>query len=72
MAGMGGLIAATDKPSVAQVKAAQYLEEAQEDYVTRQFESVLNYIINHLSGVNTNGNYIFGVAYLHSEMMWLV
>lgn len=49
-AGEGGVIVATDKPSVAQVKGAQLLEEAKYDYVTIQFESVLNMIINKLLG----------------------
>lgn len=77
MAGMGGLIAATDKPSVAQVKAAQYLEEAQEDYVTRQFESVLNYIINHFIGCKYEwklhlwgGVFTFGDDVARMKEMW--
>lgn len=49
-AGLGGLMITTDKPSVSQVKAAQLLAESEADYVTRQFESVLNMIINNLIG----------------------
>jgi hypothetical protein len=49
-AGEGGIIAATDKPSVAQVKGAQLMEESQHNFVTKQFESVLNLIINNLIG----------------------
>ena len=49
-AGEGGIITATDKPSVAQVKGAQLMEEAQHNFVTKQFESVLNMIINNLIG----------------------
>ena len=53
-AGLSGLIPATDKPSVAQIKGSQLLEEAACDFVTRQLESVLNYIINNLIGCEYN------------------
>lgn len=49
-AGLSGLISTTDKPSVAQVKASQKIEEAQCEFVTHQFESVLKMIINKLLG----------------------
>ena len=49
-AGLSGLIPATDKPSVAQIKGSQLIEESACDFVTNQFESVLNYIINNLIG----------------------
>lgn len=49
-AGLSGLIPVTDKPSVAQIKGSQMLEEAQCDFVTRQFESVTNFIVNKLIG----------------------
>ena len=49
-AGLGGLLPVTDKPTLAQIRAAQLLEEAQCDFVTRQLESVLNYIVNNLIG----------------------
>lgn len=49
-AGMGGVFVATDKPSVSQTKGSQILEEAQCNFVTLQFESVLNMIINRLLG----------------------
>lgn len=49
-AGLGGLMITTDKPSVAQVKTAQLLAEAEADFVTRQFECVLNMTINELIG----------------------
>ena len=42
MAGEGGIISATDKPSVAMVKGAQMMSAAQYDFVTRQFETILN------------------------------
>lgn len=49
-AGLGGLIITTDKPSVAQVKAAELLIESECNFVTLQFESVLNMIINEIIG----------------------
>lgn len=49
-AGLAGLLPATDKPSVAQIKGSQLIEEAACDFVTKQFESVLNFIINNLIG----------------------
>lgn len=49
-AGLGGLITTTDKPSVSQVKTAQMLAEAEAEFVTLQFESVLNMIINKIIG----------------------
>ena len=50
-AGEGGLTIATDKPNVAQVNVAKYLAASQQNYVTLQFESVLNYIIQHKLGL---------------------
>lgn len=50
LSGEGGILVATDKPSVAQVKGAQLMEEAQHEFVVKQFESVLNMIINKLIG----------------------
>ena len=41
-AGEGGLITATDKPSVAMVKGAQLKAASQYDFVTRQFQTILN------------------------------
>lgn len=49
-AGEAGVIVATEKPSVAQVKGAQLIEEARQEYVTIQFEAVLNMIVNKLIG----------------------
>ena len=49
--GEGGIIIASDKPSIAQVKGAQLLAESQYDFVTRQFEDALNTIINKLLGL---------------------
>lgn len=49
-AGLGGLFITTDKPSVTQVKAAQTLIEAEADFVTGQFASVINFIVNNLIG----------------------
>ena len=36
----------TDKPSIASVKASQYIQAARIDYLTRQYESFLNEMIN--------------------------
>lgn len=49
--GEGGIIIASDKPSIAQVKGAQLLAESQYDFVTRQFEDAINTIINKLLGL---------------------
>lgn len=56
-AGEGGVIVSNDKPSVAQVKGAQLVEEAKHDYVTRQFEKVLNMIVNKLLGCKYEWKY---------------
>ena len=47
-AGLAGLLPVTDKPSVAQIKGSQLIEEAACDFVTKQFESVINFIVNNL------------------------
>ena len=44
-AGEGGLIVATDKPSVAMIKGAQRLAESQYDFVTRQIQDVVNFVL---------------------------
>lgn len=49
-AGLGAIISTTDKPQVSQVKTAQALMEAEVAFVTNQFESVLNLIVNNLIG----------------------
>lgn len=41
-AGEGGLIVATDKPSVAMIKGAQKMAASRYDFVTRQIEAILN------------------------------
>lgn len=46
-AGEGGLTITTDKPSIAQVRAAEKLAAEQQRYVTLQIENVLNYILRH-------------------------
>lgn len=48
--GEGGLIVTTDKPSIAQIKGAQLLSASRSDFVTRQFEDALNYILHNLLG----------------------
>jgi len=49
-AGEGGLTITTEKPNVAQVTVTKQLAAAQQNYVTLQFENVLNYIIKHKLG----------------------
>ena len=49
-AGEGGLTITTDKPSIAQVRAAEHLAAEQQRYVTLQIENVLNYILRHNLG----------------------
>lgn len=51
VAGEGGLITSSDKPSVAAIKGAQLLAESQYDFVTRQFEDVLNFLLNRFCGL---------------------
>ena len=41
-AGEGGLIAATDKPSVAMIKGMQLMSGSQYDFVTKQFQTIIN------------------------------
>ena len=49
--GESGLTITTDKPNVAQVNVAKLLAASQQDYVTRQFENVMNFIIQHKLGL---------------------
>ena len=49
-AGEGGLTITTDKPNVAQVVVAKQLAASQQNYVTLQFEQVMNYILQHKLG----------------------
>lgn len=51
VAGEGGIITATDKPSVAMIKGAQALVASQYDFVTRQFETILNMLLNTWTGL---------------------
>ena len=44
--GNSALLPITDKPSIASVKAAQSLQASKNDYLTRQFQSFLNNVIN--------------------------
>lgn len=46
--GQTGLITLTDKPSIISVKTARAIQAARCDYLTQQFESCLNNIINTL------------------------
>lgn len=45
-AGASGLIATTDKPSIAMIKAAEKLFESKAEYLTKQYEKFVNIIIN--------------------------
>lgn len=49
-AGEGGLTIVTDKPNVAQVNVAKQLAASQQQYVTTQFENVMNYVLQHKLG----------------------
>ena len=44
--GNSALMAITDKPSIASVKAAQAIQAARVDYLTKQYENFLNEVIN--------------------------
>lgn len=52
--GEGGLTITTNKPNVSQVKTAQLLAAEAQDYVTRQFSTVLNFILKHKLGLKYN------------------
>ena len=51
-AGEGGLTITTSKPNVAQVNVAKQLAASQQEYVTLQFENVINFILQHKIGLN--------------------
>lgn len=51
VAGEGGIIAATDKPSVAMIKGAQLMAASQSDFVVRQCETMLNVLLNKWCGL---------------------
>ena len=44
--GNSALMAITDKPSIASVKAAQAIQAARVDYLTKQYENFLNEVVN--------------------------
>lgn len=67
-AGEGGILVATEKPSVAQVKGAQLLEASKQDFVTRQFETILNMLINKHLGCEFKWKiFLWGDIYSLSE-----
>lgn len=69
-AGLSGLIPVTDKPSVAQIKGSQLIEEAACDFVTRQLESILNFIINNLIGCDHKWRvYLWGNIFTYDNEM---
>ena len=49
--GEGGLTITTNKPNVSQIKTAQLLAASKEEYVTLQFNRVLNFILKHKLGL---------------------
>ena len=51
-AGEGGLTITTSKPNVAQVNVAKQLAASQQNYVTLQFENVMNFILQHKLGLD--------------------
>lgn len=51
-AGEGGLTITTSKPNVAQVNVAKQLAASQQNYVTLQFENVMNFILQHKLGLS--------------------
>ena len=51
-AGEGGLTITDTKPNVAQVTVAKLLAASQQNYVTLQFEYVMNFILQHKLGFN--------------------
>ena len=48
--GDAGLTVTTNKPNVAQVNVAKQLAASQQEYVTLQFENVINFILQHKLG----------------------
>lgn len=48
--GDAGLTVTTNKPNVAQVNVAKQLAASQQEYVTLQFEKVMNFILQHKLG----------------------
>lgn len=66
--GLGGIIPTTDKPSVSQVKASELLMEGACDYVTRQLETVTNFIINNLIGCKYKWQFhVWGNLFTYDE-----
>ncbi|MBQ7276669.1 MAG: hypothetical protein IJS58_05390 [Bacilli bacterium] len=49
--GNSALLPITDKPSIASVKAAESIQASKNDYLTRQFETYLNHVINESLGL---------------------
>lgn len=54
--GNSALLSITDKPSIASVKAAEALQASKNDYLTRQFQSFLNNVINDSFDLKYNWN----------------
>lgn len=66
--GNSALMSITDKPSIASVKAAQLIQESRVDYMTRQYESYMNYIINNTLGLKYKWKiYLWGGIFSNNE-----
>lgn len=66
--GNSALMSITDKPSIASVKAAQYIQESRVDYMVRQYESYMNYIINNTLGLKYKWKIsLWGGIFTHNE-----
>lgn len=50
-AGEGGLVITDSKPNVSQIKTAQLLAASEQNYVTLQFEHVMNFILKYKLGL---------------------
>lgn len=66
--GNSALMSITDKPSIASVKAAQLIQESRMDYMTRQYESYMNYIINNTLSLKYKWKiYLWGGIFSNNE-----
>ena len=66
--GNSALMSITDKPSIASVKAAQAIQESRMDYLTRQYESYMNYVINNALGLKYKWKvFLWGGIFGHNE-----
>jgi hypothetical protein len=67
--GEGGLISITEKPSIAQVKAAEMIHASKYEYIWRQIEAALNCVIRSQIGCHFKWKlHIFGDIYTISDV----